>query len=447
VPYKAYSDYVQSDADWLGVLPSRWQVRRLRFAALDPLKYGANEAAEFEDPELPRYIRITDVKPDGSLNSETFRSLPEEVAAPYLLEEGDVLLARSGATVGKSFQYFVSWGKAAYAGYLIRFRPDKTIIHPRYAYYYFQTECYWACIDSTLIQATIQNFSAEKYNDLKLPLPALEEQKQIADFLDHKTAQTNALIAKKEELIEKLKEQRIAIITRAVTRGLDPSVPMRDSGIEWLGQVPKHWEVGGFTKFVEHRADYRGKTPEKVNDGVFLVTAKNIKGGTIDYVASSEFVREDKYEEIMARGRPKVGDLLFTTEAPLGEVANVDREDIALAQRIIKFRGEPNKLDNYFAKYWMMGASFQGHLHSLATGSTATGIKASKLFELRCVVPPIDEQRQIVKHLDAMCRRLRETQKIIEVAIGRLAEYRTALITAATTGKIDVRHVKLKRTK
>jgi type I restriction enzyme S subunit len=223
--------------------------------------------------------------------------------------------------------------------------------------------------------------------NLRVALPSLAEQQQIAAFLDWKTGQIDVLIGRQKDLLERLKEKRIAVITQAVTQGLDPAVPMRDSGIHWLGQVPKHWEVGGFTKFVAHRADYRGKTPEKVRDGVFLVTAKNIKSGAIDYAASQEYVREDDYADIMSRGLPKLGDLLFTTEAPLGEVANVDREDIALAQRVIKFRGEPLKLNNYFAKYWMLCTPFQGHLSSLATGSTAEGIKASKLFALRCVVP------------------------------------------------------------
>src|SRR5947209_3548266 len=302
--YPTYPDYIASEADWLGVLPSHWKVRRLRFAALEPLKYGANEAADLEDTELPRYIRITDVNADGSLNSDTFRSLTEEVAAPYLLEEGDILLARSGATVGKSFQYSISWGKAAYAGYLIRFRPDQTTIHPRFAYYYFQTECYWACINSTLIQATIQNFSAEKYNDLKFPLPSSIEQEHIADFLDYKTAQIDALIAKKKELIEKLKEQRIAVITQAVTKGLDPDAPMRDSGVDWLGQVPEHWEViplgflitmsGGLTPSMANSNFWDGDIPwvtpkdmkhERISDSIDHITEYALAETSISLIA------------------------------------------------------------------------------------------------------------------------------------------------------------------
>lgn len=113
---------------------------------------------------------------------------------------------------------------------------------------------------------------------------------------------------------------------------------MKDSGVEWIGKIPKDWEIVPLTKQLDSIVDYRGKTPEKTEEGTFLVTAKNIKDGKICYELSKEYVREADYEEIMHRGIPQIGDILFTTEAPLGQVANVDRTDIALAQRIIKFK-------------------------------------------------------------------------------------------------------------
>lgn len=153
---------------------------------------------------------------------------------------------------------------------------------------------------------------------------------------------------------------------------------MKDSGVEWIGKIPKDWEIVPLTKQLDSIVDYRGKTPEKTEEGTFLVTAKNIKDGKICYELSKEYVREADYEEIMHRGIPQIGDILFTTEAPLGQVANVDRTDIALAQRIIKFRAL-STVNNYYLKYWMLNEGFQQFLHSLSTGSTATGIKSSKL--------------------------------------------------------------------
>ncbi len=201
----------------------------------------------------------------------------------------------------------------------------------------------------------------------------------------------------------------------------------------WLPDIPSHWEMVGLTKAIESRVDYRGKTPEKVRAGIFLVTAKNIKNGIVDYSLSQEFVKEEDYPKIMGRGLPEVGDVLFTTEAPLGEVANIVDTNVALAQRIIKLRGIQGKLDNYYLKYWILNFNFQQHLHSYATGSTALGIKGAKFFYLRGVLPPLDEQTQIAKFLDyktAQIDRLIEKKKAL---IEKLGEQRIALITHAVT--------------
>ena len=146
--------------------------------------------------------------------------------------------------------------------------------------------------------------------------------------------------------------------------------------------------------------DYRGKTPKKTNEGIFLVTAKNIRKGYIDYEKSQEFISEQDYAEVMRRGMPKVGDVLITTEAPCGNVAQVDDENIALAQRVIKYRPKDNRLDSTFLKYILLGEEFQTKLNSKATGGTVKGIKGSILHKLTIPLPSIEEQRKIVKILD-----------------------------------------------
>ncbi|MBH7667936.1 restriction endonuclease subunit S [Clostridioides difficile] len=211
---------------------------------------------------------------------------------------------------------------------------------------------------------------------------------------------------------------------------------MKDSGVEWIGKIPKDWEIVPLTKQLDSIVDYRGKTPEKTEEGTFLVTAKNIKDGKICYELSKEYVREADYEEIMHRGIPQIGDILFTTEAPLGQVANVDRTDIALAQRIIKFRAL-STVNNYYLKYWMLNEGFQQFLHSLSTGSTATGIKSSKLFLLPLVRPNIEQQNKIVEYLDAKCSKIDEIVEKQKVIIEKLEEYKLSIITEAVTSGIN----------
>ena len=216
-----YPTYKPSGVEWLGDVPEHWEVRRLKFILAAPLKYGANEAAELDDPDLPRYVRITDINENDGLREETFKSLPSEVAAEYLLRRGDLLFARSGATAGKTFLYRTNWGACAYAGYLIRARIDEGKAVPEFVRHFTASTCYWQWLSSVFIQATIPNVSAERYASLWVPLPSVREQAVIADFLDLGTAKIDAMVAKIETAIERLQEYRTRLIADVVTGKLD----------------------------------------------------------------------------------------------------------------------------------------------------------------------------------------------------------------------------------
>ena len=291
-------------------------------------------------------------------------------------------------------------------------------------------------LDELSDDTAVPGLSREKAYQFLAPAPPIETQKRIAVFLDEKTVQIDALIEKKRALLDRLAEKRQAIITQAVTKGLNPVVPMKDSGIDWLGQIPAHWEVRGLTKCTT-RVDYRGATPEKSTSGVFLVTARNIKDGQIDYKLSEEFIPDEDYEYVMRRGKPIIGEVLFTTEAPLGEIANVDQIGVALAQRIIKLSSSMANLDNYYLALWMRSKKFQFDVLSRATGSTALGIKASKIVELRCLLPPMSEQQKIVSYVNSAQNAINAVQIKVEKSRDQLVEYRSALITAAVTGQIE----------
>lgn len=210
-----------SGIPWLGDIPSHWEVLRLKHLLSEPLKYGANESAEFEDPSSPRFIRITDVDSNGYLHEETFKSLPYEIAKEFLLEEGDILFARSGATVGKNFLFKKEWGICAFAGYLIRARFNKSKVKSEYLKYFANSQQYWSWLTMSFIQATIQNVNAEKYGNMLIPIPVLKEQKNIVDNLDKETARIDVLIGKIEFSIELLREYRASLISACVTGKID----------------------------------------------------------------------------------------------------------------------------------------------------------------------------------------------------------------------------------
>ena len=283
------------------------------------------------------------------------------------------------------------------------------------------------------------DFRFDAFAEQILPLPPLSEQSAIVRFLDHADRRIRRYIRAKQKLIKLLEEQKQAIIHRAVTRGLDPNVRLKLSGVEWLGDVPEHWEVRSFSRTAVERADYRGATPEKTDYGIFLVTAKNVRKGWIDYEVSKEYVAEKDYPKIMRRGLPKSRDLLLTMEAPLGHLALVDREDIALAQRIVRFRFDDSLVEPRYVLLSTLSAYFQNQLHCRGTGSTATGIKASKLPQLLLVLPPLDEQRDLLSWINAECQPLDRAKDKANTETNLLHEYRTRLIADVVTGKLDVR--------
>ena len=367
----------------------------------------------------------------------TLRSIDAETFRKVSLRSGDLIVEKSGGgekqLVGRAVVYEGS-APAVCSNFLARCRPS-SLAYPKFLNYLMLAIYSGRGTYPHIKQTTgIQNLDLSSFLNIEVKLPTISIQERIAAFLNEKTTQIDALIEKKQGLLERLAEKRQAIITQAVTKGLNPSALMKDSGIDWLGQIPAHWEVRGLTKCTT-RIDYRGATPEKSTFGVFLVTARNIKGGCIDYSLSEEFVREENYDYVMRRGKPVVGEVLLTTEAPLGEIAYIDRPDVALAQRVIKFSSSIPALHNSYLGLWFQCDHFQFDLKSRATGSTALGIKASKIVELRCLLPPLDEQHGIFSFVQNHAREISEVRKQIEASLKALFEYRSAVITAAVTGQ------------
>lgn len=211
----------ESGVEWLGDVPEHWDVQELRHLIDGRLAYGANAPADYTDPAWPRYLRITDFSPDGTLRPDTFRSLPPDVARTYLVEPGDVLLARSGATVGKAFLVREGSGRACHAGYLIRARPDSSLLLPDFLFAFVRSAPFAMWKEMTLIIATIQNIGADKYANLPVPTPPLKEQRAVVAFLDRETSRIDALAGKAKDVIKKLEEYRMALISAAVTGKID----------------------------------------------------------------------------------------------------------------------------------------------------------------------------------------------------------------------------------
>ncbi len=256
-------------------------------------------------------------------------------------------------------------------------------VNIKYIFYRFYDFGKW-CTENANKSGGVSIIGLKKLSQYQFPIPcpdnpekSLAIQSEIVRILDKFTALTAELTA---ELNMRKKQYNYY---------RDQLLSFDESSVEWKTLL----EACDYV-------DYRGKPPKKTQSGIFLVTAKNIRMGYIDYHASQEFISEEDYAIVMRRGLPKKGDVLITTEAPCGFVAQVNRENIALAQRVIKYRSKNTQLSNSFLKHYLLGSQFQDKLMQAATGSTVKGIKGSRLHQLKIPIPSKVEQDRIVAILD-----------------------------------------------
>ena len=206
-----------SGIEWIGAIPKGWNTIRLKWLLSSPLQYGASETGVPYNSALPRYIRITDISMKGKLKNTEMLSLSEESATGYILSDEDILFARSGATVGKAFFYKKEYGRAAFAGYMIRAKINRNITLPQYVYFSTMSAGYERWKETTMTQATIQNISAARYNEYVIPVPSLKEQIEIVQFVERMNKKINELISDKSELIANLDSYKKSLIYEVVT--------------------------------------------------------------------------------------------------------------------------------------------------------------------------------------------------------------------------------------
>ena len=322
--------------------------------------YLANELADLEHDEGDIRILYTTEKVAYTYSNEVEGNI----------SEGEVVTIPWGGNV--SIKYFK--GKFVTADNRIATSNDTEVLSNKFLFYWMLSQK--KIIGSFYRGAGIKHPSMMSVLNMRIPIPSLSEQNRIVGILDTFTDSIENLkqqIAQRRKQYEFYRDQLLIF----------------DFKINW-------YELIELCDYV----DYRGKTPSKVDHGVFLVTAKNIRKGYIDYENSKEYIPFEDYEIVMRRGKPKKGDVLITTEAPCGNVAQVDDDSIALAQRVIKYRPKDERLNSGYLKYVLLGTDFQMRLDKEATGATAKGIKGSKLHKLQIPLPPLSEQQRIVSILD-----------------------------------------------
>ena len=414
--FPRYPEYKNSGVDWLGEAPINWSIGRLKY--LLRIRGGQDyKAVESADPK--------DYPVIGSGGHFTY-------ATSFLYDGESVLLGRKG-TIDKPLYIrgkFWTVDTMFYTEVL-----PKT--YGRYAYYAATTIPFSLYSTNTALPSMSQ-FDLANH---ALPLPSYQEQTQIARFLDHETAKIDTLIHEQKRLIELLKEKRQAVISHAVTKGLDPDVPMKDSGVEWLGEVPAHWSVeplkylcsfsGGGTPAKENLEYWNGDIP--------WVSPKDMKSFRIS--GSKDKITGLALNE-SSTSLVKAGALLMVVRSgilqrtiPIG----INSVDVTLNQDMKALRFKNPDFAEYFA-YFIKGYEPSLLIEWRKQGATVESIEQEYLGESLTLVPPLNEVAKIIEHLSHADQRYGSLQAEAKKSSAMLLERRSALISAAVTGKIDVRN-------
>ena len=405
--YQRYAEYKDSGVEWLGEIPSDWDIQPTkRFFRLI-----AEPAPDNNNYELLSVYTEIGVKPRKELEPKGNKASTTD--GYWLVKKGDIVVNKLLAWMG-AVGYSEYDGVTSPAYDILR--PTKKL-NPKFYHYLFRTKI--ANMEFKRWSRGIMEMRLRLYFDelgrIYMPFPTFEEQNKIVNFLDHETAKIDSLIEKQKQLIQLLKEKRQAVISHAVTKGLDPSVKMKDSGVEWLGEVPEHWEIGRLKNVlsIKNGRDYKAV---EVEDGGYPVYGS---GGI--FKRSSEFL----YDGI---------SLLFgrkgTIDKPLLVEGKFWTVDTMFYSELVK------NVDPEYIYFQSLGFPFD----KLSTNTALPSMTQEDLLNLGFVIPPVKEQTEISKFIKQYLENNHSLMKKAESAIQLMQERRTALISAAVTGKIDVRN-------
>jgi type I restriction enzyme S subunit len=421
--FPAYPKYKPSGVEWLGDVPDKWAVQGVKFCYSIQLgKMLQPDPSSPSDEETPylksqhvqwEHVRVADLPTMWTTKIERKK---------YAVADGDLLVCEGG-DVGRAAVVYGAPDRTIIQNALHRVRPQRENV-TGFLLYVLAHAASQGWFDILCNKSTIAHFTVEKFGALGVALPSPNEQQDIADFLNAQMARLDALLTKRRALIEKLLEKRTALISHTITRGLNPKAKFKPSGVEWLGDIPEHWEIW---KYAHLFTSSMGQTilKEQVADsGLIPVLSATEKYEVFGYLDSAAVLLDAGDLVIPARGNS------------IGHVKLV-RERSTTTQTTIYSKHLTKKVDPKYAFYFLLGhRKTLFHFDRTAIPQLTVNQVSTNLF----LLPSFPEQAAIVEFLDRETTKLDQMMAKVEAAISKLQEYRTALITAAVTGKIDVRH-------
>ena len=435
--YKPYPAYKDSGVEWIGEVPEHWAVRSVKYLYNARLGKMVQPLPKSEKDVLVPYHRAQTVQWECIKYDqvESMWANPTEIDT-YSLEDGDLLICEGGDVCRAAMFNRVERETVIFQNSIHRVRPVGGN-HPEWLLRLMQHVRSSGWIDVLCNKNTIVHFTSDKLASLECPNPPCSEQSEILSALGRETAHIDALIAKKTRFIELLKEKRTALITHAVTKGLNPNVKMKDSGVEWIGKMPEHWVLSKL-KYISRALIGLTYAPEDVVDngsGITVLRSTNIQDGMLDMTDTVQ-VCKDIGKELMAQ----VGDILICSRngsrALIGKNIQLDERSLGctFGAFMTVLRG---KYNDYL--YYVLNSTMFDANSALYMTSTVNQLTISMIDNMEVPLPPKTEQKIIVLQLRKALMSLDTLSTKTQRSINLLKERRSAFITAAVTGQIDLR--------
>lgn len=430
--HKTYESYKESGAAWLRSVPKEWNCGPGRICLYE--NKNKNTGMKESTVLSLSYGRVI-VKPEEKLTG----LVPESFETYQIVEPGDIIIRGTDLQNDvTSLRTGLAKDRGIITSAYINLRPRENI-SPYYLHYvlhsYDVKKVFYG-----LGSGLRQNLSYDDFKYLVLPLPDIKIQEKIVRFLDDKTAKIEEAISIKERQIALLKERKQIIIQEAVTKGLNPNAPMKDSGVNWIGSIPAHWEIVKLKHLTNKIVDGAHFTPTYVNEGIPFLRVTDLtkmRGGAINWDEVRR-IPEHEHRELIKRANPDVGDVLLSKNGTIGLTKVIDWDEefsFFVSLCLLKLRSELKP--HYFASFFN-SPLVDEQLTYGSSRTSVTNLHLEKIKELIIVLPPLAEQDLLVKEIERISKPIDETVEIKEQQIAGMREYQTSLIDEAVTGKIKV---------
>ena len=441
--FPRYESYKDSGVKWLGEVPKHWDMKRLKQVCEVFPSNVDKKTYENDPPAL--LCNYTDVYYNEQITPHidfmTATASADQIKK-FTLREGDTIITKDSETADDiAIAAYVPHDlPGVICGYHLSMVRPREVTCGAFVKRLFDSIYVKSCCHVSANGLTRVGLGQYALDNLEVPFPPKEEQVVIAAFIDRETAKIDELVSEQKNLIELLKEKRQAVISHSVTKGLNPAASMKNSGIEWLGKVPEHWGICALKRMTKKVTDGAHISPETENGIYEFVSTKDVRDDGIDFENCLR-TSEASYEYLVRTGcKPSPGDVLFSKDGTIGRTVVVrENRDFVVASSLIIIKPDSEAITPDFLNYLCQSSVVVGQVESFVKGAGLPRLSIQNLLKIVGVFPPLTEQRLIVDHLNLVLGQMASLLISALETITLLQEHRTALISAAVTGKIDVR--------